>query len=93
MKAKISVILPAYNTGNYIENCLMSVIDKQMKTEIIVVDDGSTDNTQQIVESLKKGYDNITFLQQENKGPSSARNAGLDIAQGEYIAIWIVTIH
>lgn len=86
MKAKISVIIPAYNTGNYIENCLMSVIDKQMKTEIIVVDDGSTDNTQQIVESLKKGYDNITFLQQEHKGPSSARNAGLDIAQGEYIA-------
>ncbi len=86
MKAKISVIIPAYNTGNYIENSLMSVIDKQMKTEIIVVDDGSTDNTQQIVESLKKGYDNITFLQQEHKGPSSARNAGLDIAQGEYIA-------
>lgn len=86
MKAKISVIIPAYNTGYYIENCLMSVIDKQMKTEIIVVDDGSTDNTKQIVESLKKGYDNITFLQQEHKGPSSARNAGLDIAQGEYIA-------
>lgn len=86
MKAKISVIIPAYNTGNYIENCLMSVIDRQMKTEIIVVDDGSMDNTQQIVESLEKRYGNITFLQQEHKGPSSARNAGLDIAQGEYIA-------
>ena len=71
MKAKISVIIPAYNTGNYIENCLMSVIDRQMKTEIIVVDDGSMDNTQQIVESLEKRYGNITFLQQEHKGPSS----------------------
>ena len=83
---KISVIVPVYNMEPYIDKCLQSIISQSLREiEIIIIDDGSTDN------SFKKcaeyvGKDNrIKLIHKKNSGLSSARNAGLDIAKGEYI--------
>ena len=79
-----SVIIPAYNSKPYIRTTVQSVLAQSMKdTEIIVIDDGSTDGTG---EHLSPFLDRITLLRQDNKGPSAARNAGLKSANGEYVA-------
>lgn len=79
---KISVIIPAYNAEAHIENAIKSILDQEYKNiEIIVIDDGSTDSTAQIC----KKFD-ITLVQQENKGISAARNAGLKEVTGNLIA-------
>ena len=78
---KISLIIPTYNRANLIENTLLSVFNQTIKVdEIIVVDDGSTDNTKQILEQ----YD-IKYIFQENQGVSSARNTGIKRAKNEWI--------
>lgn len=85
---KISVIIPAYNTEKYLTEALDSVVSQTMSDsdyEIIIVNDGSSDHTADILEKYKNLYSNITVINKENGGPSSARNAGLDIASGEYI--------
>ena len=80
----ISVIIPTYNRANYITKAINSVLSQSYKDyEIIVVDDGSTDNTCQII----KNYNTkITYIFQENKGPSAARNLGILHANGKYIS-------
>lgn len=84
----ISVIIPTYNAGAYIEKTLQSVFAQTYDNiEIIVVDDGSTDNT----ESLLKQYDNqkLRYIKQPNSGgPAGPRNVGIAAAKGEYIAIF-----
>lgn len=85
---KISVIIPAYNAEKYLTATLDSVVSQTMSDsdyEIIIVNDGSSDHTADILEKYKNLYSNITVINKENGGPSSARNAGLDIASGEYI--------
>jgi len=78
---KISLIIPTYNRANLIENTLLSVFNQTIKVdEIIVIDDGSTDNTKQILEQ----YD-IKYIFQENQGVSSARNTGIKRAKNEWI--------
>lgn len=80
----ISVLIPAYNVENYIEKCLDSLINQTLsydKYEIIVVNDGSTDNT----ENILKKYSNITVINQNNMGISGARNTCLSNANGKYI--------
>ena len=85
---KVSVIIPTYNRANFIENAVISVINQaNAETEIIVVDDGSEDNTQKVVNSLQEKYPNLFYYQNErSKGPSGARNTGLLRATGEFIA-------
>ncbi len=79
----VSVIIPAYNAEQFIEQAIQSVLAQTFQAyEIIVVDDGSTDKTQDILRGFKG---QIHCIFQENCGPSSARNAGIKIAQGEYI--------
>lgn len=79
----ISVIIPAYNSELTIKKCLHSVLAQtHQPLEIIVVDDGSTDNTNTIVRTL---FPNITLVKQKNSGAPSARNAGARIAKGTYI--------
>lgn len=83
---KISVIIAAYNAEEFIEETLDSVLHQIMdEYEVIVIDDGSTDRTPEILKQYEKQYDNLHMIKQENKGPSAARNAGLTVAKGEYV--------
>lgn len=82
---RVSVIMPAYNVDRYIEEAIESVLSQVMTDwELIVVDDGSTDSTFDILDKL--AHPRIFIIRQKNQGPATARNAGLDMAQGEYIA-------
>lgn len=86
IKPNISVIIPVYNTGAYLEASLESVINQTLKNiEIIVVNDGSTDNSAEIIESYVKFDKRISVINQINAGPSIARNNGLKTALGDYI--------
>ena len=85
---KISVIIAAYNAEEYLSETMDSIFLQTMDNseyEVIVINDGSSDNTLSILNSYKKNYPNLIIIDKENGGPSSARNAGLDIAQGEYV--------
>lgn len=83
---KISVIIPVYNVQKYLEECLESVINQSLKEiEIICINDGSTDNSKQILESYKKKYLQIKLIEQKNKGLSYSRNLGLKLSKGKYI--------
>lgn len=83
---KITIIIPMYNTEEYIEKCIKSAINQTYKNlEIIIINDGSTDNGLQICERLKKEDNRIKIINQENRGVSDARNTGLEAATGEYI--------
>jgi len=83
---KISVVLPVYNVGPYLESSLSSLISQSMKDiEIIAVNDGSTDNSEEILRDFKEKYDNVFYYSQSNKGQSAARNYALQHATGKYI--------
>lgn len=88
---KLSLIIPIYNVEKYIERCLKSCLNQDLPLsdyEIIAVDDGSPDNSKEIVKRYQEKYSNIRLIIQENKGLSGARNTGLYAAQGEYI--WFI---
>jgi len=81
---RVSVVIPTYNHETYIAEAVESVLAQTYQDfELIVIDDGSTDNTRQVLEPY---LDRITYLYQENQGRSLARNRGIQVAQGEYIA-------
>lgn len=83
MNVKVSVIIPAYNAAQFLADTLQSVRSQSYDDyEIIVIDDGSTDDTRAVVES----FPGIRYHYQSNRGPAAARNAGLRLAQGEYLA-------
>ena len=82
-KALVSVIIPAYNAQQYITRTVNSVLAQTYENmQIIVVDDGSTDDTPGICDRYAGKHENITAVHRENGGPSAARNAGLKIAKG-----------
>ncbi|MCL2704750.1 MAG: glycosyltransferase [Spirochaetaceae bacterium] len=84
----VSVIIPVYNTELYLRECLDSVVNQTLKDiEIICVNDGSTDGSLSILQEYKNNDSRVIILSQENNGAGSARNAGLDIAKGEYLSI------
>ncbi|WP_297639000.1 glycosyltransferase family 2 protein [uncultured Clostridium sp.] len=83
---KISIIIPAYNVINYIKETLESIYNQTFKEfELILVDDGSTDGTYEVLRDYESLHENVKLIKQENSGPSIARNKGLEEAQGEYI--------
>lgn len=83
---KVSIIVPAYNTEKYISKCLLSLISQTLKEiEIIIVDDGSTDDTSKIIEKFSNADGRIKVINQENKKQGAARNKGTEFAIGEYI--------
>lgn len=86
MKDLVSIVIPVYNSEAYLKRCVDSMIDQTYTNlEIILVDDGSTDTSSQMCDALKAQDNRITVIHKENGGLSSARNAGIDIARGEYI--------
>lgn len=85
---KISIIIPAYNAAIYIEKCITSLLNQNIpdnEYEIIVINDGSTDNTFHIVQSLSNIYPQIKCINTPNQGVSNSRNLGIDQAIGEII--------
>lgn len=83
---KISAVIPAYNAEEYIEKSISSLIrQSQTLHEIIIIDDGSSDDTVKIVKALQRTYEHIVLLQQANQGASAARNTGLNNAQGDWV--------
>lgn len=83
---EVSIIIPIYNAEKYIKRCLDSVVNQTFKSlEIILINDGSTDNSLRIMNEYKGNYNNIEIINQQNAGQGEARNKGISIAKGEYI--------
>jgi len=83
---KISVIVPVYNTSQYIPECLDSIFSQDFNDfEVICINDGSTDDSEKILEQYKKKYNNIKILYEDNQGLSAARNLGIKNSSGKYI--------
>ncbi len=85
---KLSVIIPVYNTEKYLRKCLESVFNQDLpldEYEIICINDGSTDHSENILLEFAEKYSNLIYIKQENQGVSIARNQGLDKAKGNYI--------
>lgn len=83
----LSIIIPVYNAGLLIGRCLDSIVTQygEYEVEVICIDDGSTDNSVEIIENRKEP--NITLLRQPNSGPAAARNKGIAAAKGRYLAL------
>lgn len=83
----VSVIVPVYNAAKYLPQCLDSICNQTLQNiEIICVDDGSTDNSLEILERYAEKDSRFQLLQQKNAGAGVARNTGLNFAQGEYLS-------
>ncbi|WP_243556899.1 glycosyltransferase [Priestia megaterium] len=83
MNVKVSVVIPVYNAEKYITECIESLLNQTLKQcEFIFVNDGSKDNSLQIIENYRKKDNRVKLINQENQGVSIARNNGLEIALG-----------
>lgn len=88
---KISLIIPVYNVEKYVSKCILSCINQNVSSsdyEIIIINDGSTDSSLEIVNSIVENQENSIVFSQKNAGLSLTRNRGLELAQGEYI--WFI---
>ena len=86
---KISVIITCYNEANYIRDCIISVFEQsefEFIKEILVINDGSTDNTENILYDLSKKHRKLKIFNTQNNGLPSARNLGIKNSSGEYLA-------
>lgn len=82
----ISIVVPVYNVEAYIEHCIQNILSQTYRNlEVIIVNDGSPDNSIKIAKELTKDDPRFIYIDKENGGQSDARNAGLDIATGDYI--------
>lgn len=87
MSELISIIVPIYNVDPYLDVCVKSIVEQSYEnTEILLIDDGSKDNSGIIADEWSKRDKRVRVIHKENGGLSSARNAGLEIAKGEFIA-------
>lgn len=83
---KISVIIPVFNSEDCLEKCLDSILSQTLiDIEIILIDDGSTDYSLQIIKQYAKKYDNVKYKTKKNEGQAIARNLGIEMATGEFI--------
>ena len=87
MKPKVSIIVPVYNVEKYLARCMESLLNQTLtEIEIILVDDGSPDNCPQMCDEYAKRDSRVKVIHKSNAGLGYARNSGLDVAIGEYIA-------
>ena len=90
---KFSVIIPAYNASKTLQRCLDRILSSNyLALEVVVVDDGSSDTTAQIVREYASGDSRIQLMIQKNAGPAAARNKGMEHAAGDIIAFVTATI-
>lgn len=85
---KLSFIVPVYNAEKYLRGCIDSLYRQELSEEdfeVVCINDGSTDNSKNVLESCKSKHNNFVLINQENRGVSHARNAGIDVAKGKYI--------
>lgn len=86
LEPRISVIVPVYNRERTIETCVSGILTSQYKNiELIIVDDGSSDNTYSVCQKIAETDNRVILVRQDNKGVSVARNAALDIASGDWV--------
>lgn len=84
---KISIVIPIYNTKEYLRECFDSIINQTYKNlEIILIDDGSTDGSSEICDNYAQKDSRIVVVHKKNEGVAVARNTGIGIATGDYIA-------
>lgn len=87
MKVKVSIIVPVYNAEKYLDRCMQSIYAQTLKEyEIILVNDGSKDNSLALCREYEKQDERVHVIDKENGGAGSARNAGIEVAEGEYLA-------
>ena len=85
---RLSIIIPVFNVEKYIGPCLESIYRQGLSDndiEVIVVNDGSTDNSMKVVEDIQFNHHNIQIIHQDHVGPSVCRNEGMEMAKGEYV--------
>lgn len=84
---RISVIIPVYNAGQYIKRCIESIVHQLdlQRDELIIINDGSTDDSVEVIRALENKYANIRFIDKENEGIAKTRNLGILEAEGEYV--------
>lgn len=83
---KTSIIVPVYNTAEYLRDCFDSIYNQtQKEIEVIAINDGSTDGSLNVLEEIKREHPKLIIYSQENKGLGAARNKGMELATGEYI--------
>lgn len=83
---QISVIIPLYNAEKYLDNCIQSILGQTYQEfEIVLVDDGSTDNSRIMVDCYAEKYQHVKVVHTENRGPAAARKEGIELAAGEYV--------
>lgn len=86
MSAKVSIVIPVYNAADFLRECLDSVFSQTLTDiEVICVNDGSTDNSQAILDEYTAAHPNMVVIQQENHGIGYATNRGIEVASGEYL--------
>ena len=91
MKYKLSIVVPMYNAEPYVVDCLESILKSDLPVgeyEVVIVNDGSTDGSKELVENYINGREDFYYVEQENQGSSGARNTGIKCCHGEYI--WFV---
>ncbi|WP_415348880.1 glycosyltransferase family 2 protein, partial [Clostridium perfringens] len=87
MSVLVSAIIPVYNSEEFLEECIVSLINQTLENiEIIVVNDGSSDKSLDILKKYEKIDSRLIIIDQKNNGPSAARNRGIEIASGEYLS-------
>ena len=86
MDNKLSVIVPVYNTEKYLKKCLKSIVNQSYKNlEILIINDGSTDGSLNIIRKFEETYPNVFLYNKENSGVADTRNFGIQKATGDFI--------
>jgi len=90
MEIDISIIIPVYNVESYLEDCIKSILTQDCveRCELLLIDDGSIDNSPNICDKYGRKYENIITYHKTNGGLSDARNYGLQRSKGEYVFFW-----